>query len=260
MPDPLLTTRTGFSIKPYRDHRPTTDKIIFLSCEGSVTEEKYFDIVSKIFEDVKGKLQFISVKEDAVHKAQKYRTEEEVELLTKSMPWQLAEKIDRFKDKEKRKYEFDKHPEDEFWIVADVDDHTDERNISKWNEVLEKCRREGYGYAVSNPFFEVWLLLHHAEVTDEDKKYAVTDVRGYQPTAHFRERLRECHAHLKDGKTPQEKHYSREKVMAAVGRAKALRPDPYEPWPQELGTTVYRLIEKIIALSPEENQYASTLV
>lgn len=48
--------------------------------------------------------------------------------------------------------------------------------------------------------------------------------------------------------------------MAAVGRAKALRPDPYEPWPQELGTTVYRLIEKIIALSPEENQYASTLV
>ena len=30
---------------PYRPIRPTTSKIIFLSCEGSVTEEEYIEVL-----------------------------------------------------------------------------------------------------------------------------------------------------------------------------------------------------------------------
>ena len=40
---PLLKSRVPFTPQnPYRVIRPKTSKIIFLSCEGSVTEEEYF--------------------------------------------------------------------------------------------------------------------------------------------------------------------------------------------------------------------------
>lgn len=35
---------------PYRDKRPATSKIIFLSCEGSVTEEEYIEVLSNIYD------------------------------------------------------------------------------------------------------------------------------------------------------------------------------------------------------------------
>ena len=52
---------------PYRPIRPTTSKIIFLSCEGSVTEEEYIEVLSRIYDGVKGRVQVISVAEDEVH-------------------------------------------------------------------------------------------------------------------------------------------------------------------------------------------------
>ena len=54
-----LKYRTAVSLD--REKRPTTDKIIFLACEGQATEEEYFAIVSVLFEGIKSKVQFISV-------------------------------------------------------------------------------------------------------------------------------------------------------------------------------------------------------
>lgn len=69
---PILKSRVPFTPQnPYRVVRPKTNKIIFLSCEGSVTEEEYFDLVSNIFSEIKSKIQFISVAEDAVFTAPK---------------------------------------------------------------------------------------------------------------------------------------------------------------------------------------------
>lgn len=51
---------------PYRPKRPSTSKIIFLSCEGSVTEEEYIEVLSNIYDGVKGRVQLISVAEDEV--------------------------------------------------------------------------------------------------------------------------------------------------------------------------------------------------
>ena len=47
---PLLKSRVPFTPQnPYRVVRPQTSKIIFLSCEGSVTEEEYFGMISDIY-------------------------------------------------------------------------------------------------------------------------------------------------------------------------------------------------------------------
>ena len=47
------------SISPFRTKRPATDKLIFLSCEGCVTEEEYFattvyQLINKIIELLPG--------------------------------------------------------------------------------------------------------------------------------------------------------------------------------------------------------------
>ena len=229
---------------PYRSKRPTTSKIIFLSCEGSVTEEEYIEVLSRIYDGVKSRVQIISVAEDEVHTLPKNRTREQNQVLGKSKPWKLVERINKFKKEKEAKYEFSKYPEDEFWIVSDVDDNLDNHKI-KFENAIQECERKGYKYAISNPFFEIWLLLHHDEVSEEDKKYAVTETHQYEATDHFRIRLKEKDAPLKDQKHLNFEHYSDEKVRLAVERAKDLMGEN-EKIPSDYGTYVYKIVEEIL--------------
>ena len=229
---------------PYRSKRPTTSKIIFLSCEGSVTEEEYIEVLSRIYDGVKSRVQIISVAEDEVHTLPKNRTKEQNQVLGKSKPWQLVERINKFKEEKEAKYEFSKYPEDEFWIVSDVDDNLDNHKI-KFENAIQECERKGYKYAISNPFFEIWLLLHHDEVSEEDKKYAVTETHQYEATDHFRIRLAKKGLPLKNQKHLNFEHYSDEKVRLAVKRAKDLMGEN-EKIPSDYGTYVYKIIEEIL--------------
>lgn len=232
---------------PYRLRRPATSKIIFLSCEGSVTEEEYIEVLSKIYDGVKGRVQLISVAEDEVHTLPKKRTREQNQVLGKSKPWQLVERIDKFKEEKEAKYEFSKYPEDEFWIVSDVDDNLDNHE-TEFKNAIQKCDEKGYKYAISNPFFEIWLLLHHDEVREEDRKYAVTKEHSYESTNHFKIRLEENGAPLvgNDKKQLREEDYSDEKVRLAVQRAKELMKGKNEKIPSDYGTYVYQIIEEIL--------------
>lgn len=230
---------------PYRPKRPSTSKIIFLSCEGSVTEEEYIEVLSQIYDGVKGRVQLISVAEDEVHTLPKKRTREQNQVLGKSKPWQLVERINKFKEEKDAKYEFSKYPEDEFWIVSDVDDNLDNHK-EEFENAIQECEEKGYKYAISNPFFEIWLLLHHDEASEEDKKYAVTETHPYEATNHFRMRLSEKGAPLKEQKHLKLEYYSDEKVRLAVQRAKELVEGKDEKIPSGYGTYVYKIIEEIL--------------
>lgn len=246
---PIPTSRTAFTPQnPYRNKRPATSKIIFLSCEGSVTEEEYFDNIMTIFSEVKTKIMFISVAEDAVHTREKYRTKEQRSSLGKTRPKQLVDKIDTFKTEKREIYEFEKYPEDEFWVVTDVDNNLSADRVDEWNAALELCAQKGYSYAISNPFFEIWLLLHHDDARPEDKIWAVTDHHAYEPTNHFRERLRALGAPLKDQKHISEEDYTKEKIQDAIQRATALHIQNGEKYPKYFATTVYLLLQKIIEM------------
>lgn len=235
-----------FSVEdPYRVKRPSTSKIIFLSCEGSVTEEEYIEVLSQIYDGVKGRVRLISVAEDEVHTSPKKRTKEQNQVLGKSKPWQLVERIDKFKIEKETIYEFSKYPEDEFWIISDVDDNLDIHK-AEFENAIKECDEKGYKYAISNPFFEIWLLLHHDDVSEEDKKFAVTENHPYEPTNHFRKRLEEKNAPLKDHKHIQLEHYSAEKVKNAVDRAKKLMAGREEKIPSQYGTYVYKIMDEIL--------------
>ena len=258
---PLITRRVPFSPQdPFRPKRPQTNKIIFLSFEGSVTEEEYFDRVTNLFPEIKSKIQFISVAEDAVHTRAKFRTPNQALLLSRVRPKQLVERIDQFKQQKNDIYQFSQYPDDEFWIVTDVDQNWSNQIIDtqtgktykdEWDDAIAQCQQKGYSYAISNPFFEIWLLLHHDIPSEEDKSFAVSSTHAYEKTDHFRTRLADLNVSLKDKKHINPLDYDTQKIRLAVQRAEELHIDKADLSPEYFATTVYLLLQKIIAMLPD---------
>lgn len=241
-----MTSRTFFSpISPYREKRPVSSKLIFIVCEG-VTEDDYFrKVVSQKFDSIKTRIQIINIFSEILKKPPKKRTKEETNLLNSSNPKNLLEKMKDFISKKEHIYEFSKH-DDEFWLIMDINNHTDSVHIKDWNQVLNECDSNGYHYAVSNPFFELWLLLHHDDVSNEDYKFAVTKIHSYERTSHFRERLNGLKVPLKNQKhIKNPENYTKGNIQKAVERAKILDKN-HERYPTDLGSTAYKLMELML--------------
>lgn len=246
---------------PWRATRFQSERVIFLSMEGCVTEEEYFRHISSLFE-VRSKIKFISVVEDILKTTEKYRTPEQKDILCRVRPKQLVDRINKFKE-QNPDYMFDSFPDDEFWIVTDVDKNWSNERINpienktfkeEWDEAIAECQKQGYYYAVSNPFFEIWLLLHHDEPSVQDKSFAVTDNHSYEKTNHFRQRLAELGAPLKNKsiKNICEK-YKEKDIKVAVIRARKLHRDKKDLTPHYFATTVYFLLEKVVQMGESKN-------
>lgn len=247
-------SKIAFSAKnPYRIQRPVTQKILFLAMEGRVTEEEYFYRITELFDEIKNHIQIITIMENAVYTAPRCRTQEQHLELSKSHPKQLLAKMDQFKRNEDQKFQFAKHPDDEFWLIMDVDDHFSPEKIQDWCETLQDCDKKGYRYTISNPFFELWLLLHFDNPIDEDFKYAVTEQHPYEKTSHFRKRLRKLGAPLKDKKHIREMDYTIDGVKVAIERAKKLHKPEEKILPRFLTTTVHLLMQEILDLYDQFN-------
>ncbi|MCD8239535.1 MAG: RloB family protein [Clostridiales bacterium] len=255
---PALSNRTASTLT--RTRRPRSDKIIVVACEGQVTEEEYFRLIQSLLGGIKSKVIIKSINEDILSVDSSRRTFEQKSRLGQNKPWQLVKRLDEFRQEEEAVYEFSKHPDDEFWIVADIDENTaDPNKSSKLEFALDLCDKKNYHYAVSNPFFEAWLLLHHDDFNSDDYKYAVTDKHRYEKTDHFRNRLKAVGAPLSNRKHIHPKHYSRGKVKKAIKRARRLfeieisRSQHMQlRYPHNLGSTVYKLLENIINISDEK--------
>ena len=57
---------------------------------------------------------------------------------------------------------------DEFWILIDSDHHFQPNHCAGTVRSLDAARQSGFGIAVSNPCFEVWLLLHLVPLSSAD--------------------------------------------------------------------------------------------
>ena len=127
-------------------------------------------------------------------------------------------------------------PLDERWLCLDVDHWATGKHAKNLARVCQDAEKAGIGLAVSNPSFELWLLLHF---TDEPKEtsaaceQAIRSLEGsYNKTNLVAER------------------YTAQRVDAAMQRAKALDTDESQRWPQTTGTRVYRLVERLPRLRP----------
>lgn len=118
---------------------------------------------------------------------------------------------------------------DEAWLVVDKDQWTDSQilELHTWSQ-----SKDNYGFTLSNPKFEYWLLLHFDEA------------KGVQSSAQCSERLRQ---YLPDyDKGIDTRKFTQDRISQAVQRAKLRDTPPCPDWPKTAGTTVYRLVEKLM--------------
>lgn len=119
---------------------------------------------------------------------------------------------------------------DEAWLVVDKDRWTDEQLalLHEWAQ-----EKNNHGLALSNPSFELWLLLHFE------------DGAGLASSRDCSNRLKR---HLPGyDKGIDARKITRNRIDEAVRRAELHDNPPCRDWPHTLGgTTVYRLVRNIL--------------
>ncbi len=119
---------------------------------------------------------------------------------------------------------------DEAWLVVDKDDWRDEQLQQLYDWSLEA---ENYGFALTNPKFEYWLLLHFEDGT------------GLANTRDCEERLKRSLPNYNKG--IDRSKFTIERISAAVERARLRDAPPCVDWPRDIGsTTVYKLVEHML--------------
>ena len=135
--------------------------------------------------------------------------------------------------------------DDELWLVIDKDRWPD----AVLSQVAQKCSQDcNMQLALSNPCFELWLLLHLVNAAmlscEEQQRWLINQRRTRRSDPYLKVRLR------KEMGSYHESNYNAEalviNVKDAIARARELDINPNDRWPQTLGTRVYLLAESII--------------
>ena len=59
--------------------------------------------------------------------------------------------------------EYDIGPDDSFWFVTDTDHWVEPGHIANLTRVIQECKQKKIGVAISNPCFDLWLLMHFSK-------------------------------------------------------------------------------------------------
>jgi hypothetical protein len=179
-------------------------RLFVIIAEGTVTEQEYFPLLN---EDLIVQIKCLKGRSNLPPKKALRRAQEYVrkEGLKKS---------------------------DEAWVVVDKDSWPEEHlvELHAWAQ-----SHRNYGFALSNPKFEYWLLLHFEDANgvitgDDCDRRLIKHLPGYN-------------------KHIEERHFTRDRIQAAVARAKNRDKPTCADWPRKPGTTVYRLVEKVLESS-----------
>ena len=182
-------------------------KLFIVATEGAKTEPQYFVILNN---------QNLVIHVDCIKSKDR------------SAPPQVLKRMqDRLKQETLK-------ASDEAWLVVDKDQWTDEQlaQLHTWSQSADN-----YGFALSNPKFEYWLLLHFEDGTNIGSSS-------------------ECSARLKRHLPDYDKGLDIRKITPdmieeAIRRAKIRDSPPCEDWPRTFGrTTVYKLVENILSERP----------
>lgn len=197
-------------------------KLIIIASEGTNTERIYFeDMASPKY-----------YRNSRVH----------VEVLehdnTASSPAHILLSLDDFK----KKYRLSLHRDDELWLVIDRDKWT----LKELSSVASACQQKCHFLAVSNPCFELWLLLHIKSLDD----YNVSGRDSIAKNRHISskrtflegELIKLLGSYNKDN--PDTSKFL-PFIDLAISRARDLDTKPTDRWPNSLGTRVYLLVESI---------------
>ncbi len=214
-----------------RKNKPATrvpNRVFIIACEGK-TEEAYFKAFDKPQYRIYVKNENIQI--EVLERQDKKDT--------KSFPTYIMQLLEEYQDY----YGVDN---EELWLVID----RDKQNLSKIQliEIIEQCAKKNYNIALSNPCFELWLLLHIKDLTTYSEEENLKIFQNKKERAKSKKRFLEKElSTLLDG-------YKKEKIQPekflphiqlAIQRAKLLPLQAGLNEVDNLGTTVYTLVEKI---------------
>ena len=139
--------------------------------------------------------------------------------------------------------------DDELWLVIDRD-RWHERMLS---QVAQLCTQNTHlNFCMSNPCFELWLLLHLEDVRKYDEQTATELAENRKNKAGvtwLKKRMRDLLGSYSESSydaTTLLPH-----VPAAMEIARDLDVNPADRWPQTIGTRVYKLMESITELKTD---------
>lgn len=183
-----------------------TRKLFVVACEGQRSEEIYLRFFTAQMRRVE--LISLSTGEDG-----------------RSGPNDLLRRLQDWKREKRGKTEV------EFWMVLDVDHHFSGRHSIRTHETLSEARRCGIQVAVSNPRFELWLLLHFEDVSHCPDDFCEQRLKhhlgGYDHSRYNPDRLAQG-------------------LADAIRRAQSLDIVPEERLPSLPSTQMYRLMLAIL--------------
>ena len=211
---------------PERKFKPRTRKtslrdasLIIVATEGEKTEKLYLDALHEAYRNLKVHVEVLERK------------------ATASSPHHVLENMNEFKK------QYSLEADDQLWLVVDVDAWTEQM----LGEVASQCKQKKYHLAVSNPCFELWLLLHR-KALDEYSPDEIEELWQNKKINKNRSRL-EAELFTLCGRYDKADYDVSDYipfVERALERAKALDTNPEHRWPQKIGTRVYLLVQKII--------------
>lgn len=199
------------------------EKIFVLAYEGNNTEALYF-------EELKVNERF---NDDLIYLVSLRRPKND----TNSAPIYVFKKL-----KKEAKDEYNFGAGDELWMIIDRD---------KWSNIPEistLCKKEGNFYlALSNPCFELWLLLHLKDLNEYNPQELkeIFENKKISKKRTYLKRL--LGTFFKDGykdSNPKPERFI-PYIDDAIERAKTLD-ILAEEYPSSLGSHLYKLVEKII--------------
>ncbi|WP_321275953.1 RloB family protein [Thiomicrorhabdus indica] len=191
--------------------------LIVIAFEGEVTELRYFEGVKDKLDEIESKLKIEPLP------ARK----------NLSSPKHVLEQMNAYR----KKYGIGK--DDELCLVID-------RDKQSWEEseialVAQECAQKEYLLALSNPCFELWLLLHHQDVAtqSEELKQRILENRSQFIKSHL--------STVMGGFNTANMNIDRfwAQTELAIERARILDVDPSDRWPNGLATRVYLIMEKV---------------
>ena len=147
----------------------------------------------------------------------------------KSAPEHVLNRIDEYME------EFEIGEGDTFWVVCDCDHWVQPNHIQNLTRVLQQCRQKGIQVALSNPCFELWLLLHFADFPREDRLTCQEVINRLRTAAGGYDKTKVYNLQIDD-----------EKVLAAVKRATDKHPS-LEEIPKQLQTAAHVIIQDLVA-------------
>lgn len=199
-------------------------RLIVIASEGKDTERIYFKALAKEYTNPR------------VHVHILERSENEQ---NNSSPEHVLKQLNDYK------IQYELEADDELWLVVDKDRWTE----AMLSRVATECSQEvAMHMALSNPCFELWLLLHMedaASLTTEEKKQWMENRRkskNADPYLKVRLRQKMGSYHESDYDAPALIVH----VEEAIARAKDLDNNLTDRWPQTLGTRVYLLAESVM--------------